>query len=65
MSAGKGDSPRHVHGPTYRDNYESIFRKPTHENHHAGEVVDGMECLGEGRWHVKDHHEQGLRDDDE
>ncbi len=27
MSAGKGSKPRPVHGETYRDNFEEIFRK--------------------------------------
>ena len=25
--AGKGDKPRQVHGPTWRNNYDAIFRK--------------------------------------
>ena len=28
MSAGKGDKPRPVDGPTYRANYDAIFRRP-------------------------------------
>ena len=28
MSAGKGSKPRPVDGPTYRDNYDAIFRRP-------------------------------------
>ena len=63
MSAGKGDSPRPVKGDAFRSGWENIWGKPTHETHHAGEVVDGMECLGDGRWHVVDQKEPELRDE--
>lgn len=65
MSAGKGDSPRHVNGDKFRENYERIFEKPTHRVCQPGAIVDGMESLGNGGWHAIDHHDPALRDEDE
>ena len=65
MSAGKGSSPRPVHGPTYRKNHETIFRRHTEEEPTKGKVIDGHEYLGQGGWHAVDHHEKELRDKDE
>lgn len=63
MSAGKGSRPRPVHGETFRDNWEDIFRKPTHESPMRGEVIDGHEYLGAGGWHTVDHQDPELRDE--
>ena len=63
MSAGKGDTPRPVHGPTYRRNHDAIFRRFTDEEPAPGEVIDGHEYLGNGGWHSLELHEAELRDE--
>jgi hypothetical protein len=32
MAAGKGDRPRKVDGPKYRDNYDYIYASKSHRN---------------------------------
>jgi hypothetical protein len=65
MSAGKGDSPRPVHGPTYRENHERIFRRHIEDQPAIREVIDGHEYLGEGGWHTVDQKEHELRDEND
>lgn len=63
MNAGKGDTPRPVHGPTYRRNHESIFGRFTDEQPTRGEVIDGHEYLGDGGWQSIETHEPELREE--
>lgn len=49
MSAGKGDTPRKVHGPTFRKNHDEIFRKsPRVEYPGKIDLETGRRCIGIG-----------------
>lgn len=64
MNASKGDPPRPVNGEKFRSNHDRIFDRRTDSIHTVGEIFDGAESMGNGSWHLIDHRDPELRDDE-